>query len=73
MTDESMSYLEALREIKRLKEAVGKIKEEIENLKYHEHTATLTEKYKVVGIVIECMVNREDVLEIIDKHTEGLI
>ena len=30
MTDESMSYLEALKEIKRLKEALDKIKTEIE-------------------------------------------
>lgn len=29
MTDESMSYLEALTEIKRLKEALGKIRAEI--------------------------------------------
>ena len=32
MTDESMSYLDALKEIKRLKEALNKIRTEIEQL-----------------------------------------
>lgn len=31
MTDESMSYLDALKEIKRLKETLDKIRAEIEN------------------------------------------
>lgn len=60
MTDESMSYLEALREIKRLKEALGKIKEEINQ---EAHYYGMEERF--IGV--------NKAFSIIDKHTEGLI
>ena len=67
MTDESMSYLEALKEIKRLKEAMGKIKEELD--RKHIHIIANAESQfhdgESYGI--------EEALVIIDKYTEGLV
>lgn len=60
MTDESMSYLDALKEIKRLKEALDKIRAEIEEMKLDVD----------LDIGNEMIYNNaiKDVLEIIDKY-----
>lgn len=60
MTDESMSYLDALKEIKRLKEAWEKAREEI---KYHADNIKYTDAYRD-GFEVS--------LNIIDKHISEL-
>ena len=62
MTNESMSYLEALKEIKRLKEALGKIKTEIEK---ESEVKTLQLHWgEAMGL--------NKAIDIIDKHLEEL-
>ena len=63
MKDESMSYLEALTEIKRLREALEKIRAEIENL--YEYTSR--EDY-IHQEETRAFIDKSEVLEIIDKH-----
>ena len=58
MTDESMSYLDALKEIKRLKEALVKIRERVQ------YAST------ICGYI---NFSKRELLEIIDKNTEGLL
>ena len=60
MTDKSMSYLDALKEIKRLKETLDKIRAEIEEMKLDVD----------LDIGNEMIYNNaiKDVLEIIDKY-----
>ena len=63
MTDESMSYLDALKEIKRLKEAWEKVRAEIENL--YEYTSR--EDY-IHQEETRAFIDKSEVLEIIDKY-----
>ena len=63
MTNESMSYLDALKEIKRLKEALDKIRAEIESL--YEYTSR--EDY-IHQEETRAFIDKSEVLEIIDKH-----
>jgi len=68
MTDESMSYLDALKEIKRLKEILNKIRAEIEDIPNNDAT-------KPIGTYDYCMGatnERKIILEIIDKHLSEL-
>lgn len=60
MKDESMSYLEALTEIKRLKEAIEKIKEEIQE--------KINQEIYSDGTPSEYAYCYDNVLEIIDEH-----
>ena len=58
MEDESMSYLEALQKIKRLEEAIRKIRERVQ------YASTMS------GCIY---LSKRELLEIIDKNTEGLL
>ena len=63
MTVESMSYLDALKEIKRLKETLDKIRAEIEK---ESEVKTLQLHWgEAMGL--------NKAIDIIDKHLEGLI
>ena len=65
MKDESMSYLEALKEIKRLKEAVGKIKDDISRYRADCEFVNEFEEPECR----QCNANVFDSIErIIDKH-----
>ena len=68
MTDESMSYLDALKEIKRLKETLNKIRAEIEDIPNNPATKPVGTFDYVTGATNE----RRIVLEIIDKHLSEL-
>lgn len=69
MKDESMSYLDALKEIKRLKEALDKIRAEIEQLPIKTRTnwdgCCPDIDYPEIEYVD---VSKEQLLEIIDKY-----
>jgi len=69
MTDESMSYLDALKEIKRLKEALDKIRAEIEEAIQEETVVNMNGgEYEHT----ELKLDPDDVLQIIDKHLAEL-
>lgn len=68
MTDESISYLDALKEIKRLKEAWEKVKEEIKGIAENPDYMPIG-TYDYVRGSEDC---RKVILEIIDKHISEL-
>jgi len=71
MTDESMSYLDALKEIKRLKEALDKIRAEIDK-NLHEEVKKKYDEESLMYHSFGLSDGLKDALEIIDKYISEL-
>ena len=71
MTDESMSYLDALKEIKRLKETLNKIRAEIEE-KMHTEISKHYDEESLMYHSFGLSDGLKDAIDIIDTHISEL-